>query len=291
MAFTGTLPLADQTIDTLSGGERQRVLFAKSMAQDTPVLLLDEPNASLDLSSQEQIFRYAQKLAAEGKAVGAVIHDLRLAARYCTRVLLLSQGRVLASGPAAQVLTPAHLKQAYGVRVRVYRNQATGDLDFQVWEGEITGTQPTIHVIGGGGTAGPLLRTLSEAGYPVTCGVLSPGDSDLHVAEVYGIPAIVSPPFTPIDDKAHRENEIRAAAAQITVVCHLVFGPQNLRNLEAAAQAQTLVLLEDGPPEDRDFTGGPGLAVYRTLRERATVLTTQDWPGWLSRWPASSPSA
>ena len=88
LRFTGTLELADRPVSTLSGGERQRVLFAKALAQDTPVLLLDEPSASLDISYQDQIFRYARELAGQGIAVVAAIHDLRLAARYCTRALV-----------------------------------------------------------------------------------------------------------------------------------------------------------------------------------------------------------
>ncbi len=282
MNFTDTAKLAAQPIDTMSGGERQRVLFAKSLAQDTPVLLLDEPSASLDISYQEQIFRFAEKLAGEGKAIVAAVHDLRLAARYCTRVILLSHGTVLAEGTPETVLTPAHLQTAYGVRVRVYRNPVTGQLDFHLTEDEIVGHRPHIHVIGGGGSASEVLRKLSGGNCTLTCGVLSPGDSDLQVAEVYGIPAVLSPPFSPIGDQAHQENRLHVAEADVTILCNLVIGEQNLRNLEAAAEARNLVVLEDDNPADRDFTGGRGLEIYRNLLGRATVLESAQLSDWLA---------
>ena len=285
MEFTDTQRLADQSIDTMSGGERQRVLFAKSLAQDTPVLLLDEPSASLDISYQEQIFRYAQKLAAEGKAIVAAVHDLRLAARYCTRVILLSHGEVLAQGSPEEALTPANLLAAYGVRVRVYRNPVTGQLDFHLWEVETPAGKPSVHVIAGGGAGSEVLRHLAGEGYSVTSGVLSPGDSDLQVAGVYGIPTVTSPPFSPIDDRAFDENLARVLAAEVTVLCNLAIGQQNLRNLEAAASARSLVILEDDDPEGRDFTGGPGLEAYRALRSRAVVLKTTNLAHWLTLFP------
>ncbi|MEI8094288.1 MAG: ATP-binding cassette domain-containing protein [Spirochaetales bacterium] len=282
MAFTATEALALQPLDQMSGGERQRVLFAKVLAQQTPVLLLDEPSASLDLSHQQQTFRYAQTLAAEGKTIVAAVHDLRLAARYCTRVVLLAEGRVLAQGTPSEVFTPGNLEAAYGVQVRVYVNPATGQFDFHLRGTDPGLTAPRIHVIGGGGAASAVLRELAEGDFQVSTGVLSPGDSDLYVAGVYDLVSVVSPPFSPLSDTAHADNCRLVREADLVIVGNLVVGAQNLRNLEAAAEARELVLLEDQPMALRDFTGGPGLAAYQKLRSRAVVLPTAGLAAWLT---------
>jgi ABC-type cobalamin/Fe3+-siderophores transport system ATPase subunit/ABC-type Fe3+-siderophore transport system permease subunit len=105
-----------RTATALSGGEQARVLIARALAQDTPLLLADEPVAGLDPESQIRTMQVFAGLAAEGRAVIASIHDLGLAARHCTRLVMLSRGRVAADGPPADVLTPAHLDRVFGVR-------------------------------------------------------------------------------------------------------------------------------------------------------------------------------
>lgn len=103
----------------LSGGERARVALARVLAQRTPVVLLDEPTAALDLGHQEQVMRLARRLAAQGSAVGVVLHDLSLAAAYADRIALLHEGRLVAIGPPASVLTAERVGAVYGVPVTV----------------------------------------------------------------------------------------------------------------------------------------------------------------------------
>jgi iron complex transport system ATP-binding protein len=284
MEFTDTARLAGQAVTRMSGGERQRVLFAKALAQDTPILLLDEPTANLDISFQEQIFTYARHLAGQGRAVAAAVHDLRIAGRYCTTLLLLAQGRVLAAGPAEAVLTPELLTAAYGVNVRVYRNHITGLLDYHLHDPDIEGSMPHVHVIGGGGSAAGVLRLLGDDGYRVTAGVLAPGDSDLLVAGAYGMPVVTSQPFSAIGDAAFRDSCQLASRADLTILCNLAFGPLNLRNLESALCARRLLVIEDDGPESRDFTGGGGLELYRRLVHGATVLHGSQLREWLAAW-------
>ena len=99
----------------LSGGEKARVLAARALAQDTALLLADEPTAGLDPSHQIALMRVFRELAASGRGVVASLHDLGLAARWCSRLVLIAQGRVVAEGPPQDVLTPARLRQIYGV--------------------------------------------------------------------------------------------------------------------------------------------------------------------------------
>jgi len=127
MLATDTWSLADRLLGELSGGERQRVVVARSLAQETPILLLDEPTAHLDLGHQASVLDLMRRFARdEGKAVLAVVHDLTLAARYCDRLVMLRRGSVVATGTPGDVLTPARLRDVYGVTVDVFPHPSTG---------------------------------------------------------------------------------------------------------------------------------------------------------------------
>ncbi|MEW5913683.1 MAG: ABC transporter ATP-binding protein [Thermodesulfobacteriota bacterium] len=120
MALTDLSGLASRRSGELSGGERQRVVLARALAAEPRVLLLDEPTSALDLEHQLRVMGLLETACREqGLAVCLVSHDLNLAGLFCEHLLLLSQGRTLAQGPPAQVLTPSLIKQAYGVEVAV----------------------------------------------------------------------------------------------------------------------------------------------------------------------------
>lgn len=115
MALTDTREFADRLIGELSGGERARVLLARTLAGDPHWLLADEPLASLDPAHQVDMLERLHGLAEGGRGVVIVLHDLSHAARVADDVLLMKDGRVLAFGPAADVLQPDRLQTAYGV--------------------------------------------------------------------------------------------------------------------------------------------------------------------------------
>ncbi len=121
LADCGVLGLAERPLSELSGGELRRVYVARALAQDAPVLVLDEPIAGLDVKHQLAILRILGQQAAAGRAVLAVLHDLNLAAEACDRVVLLKAGTVLAEGPPEVVLTPEHVSEAYEVEVDVHQ--------------------------------------------------------------------------------------------------------------------------------------------------------------------------
>lgn len=129
LAYTGALEFLDRPVQELSGGQQQRVFLAKVLAQQTPILLLDEPATGLDLIYQEEIFRFCRGLCAAGRTIVMVVHELSLAARFSSRLFLLSKGKVLAEGKPEQVLTPELLTKAYGVPVAVEKNPLTGHMD------------------------------------------------------------------------------------------------------------------------------------------------------------------
>jgi len=128
MRLTDTCELAERHVGELSGGERQRVVVARALAQETPVLLLDEPTAHLDIGHQARVLELMLSLCREqGKAVLAVVHDLALAALYCDRLVMLrAGGTVAAEGRAADILTPELLAEIYATCVDVFPHPQTG---------------------------------------------------------------------------------------------------------------------------------------------------------------------
>ena len=128
MALTETEKLSDRTLDTLSGGERQRVFVSRALAQKPRVLLLDEPTSNLDILHQLKVLGLVRRLVDSGLTAIAAIHDLHMAARYCDRLVLLSGGRVAATGTPEQVLSAENIESAFGVRSAVYRDDRTGSL-------------------------------------------------------------------------------------------------------------------------------------------------------------------
>jgi iron complex transport system ATP-binding protein len=115
-------PLAPRRLDELSGGERQRAVLARAIAQEAPILLLDEPTTALDVGRQQEVLELVAELRAErGFVVLAAMHDLTLAGQYAESLVLLDAGRVAAEGPASEVLTEELIARHYRARVRVER--------------------------------------------------------------------------------------------------------------------------------------------------------------------------
>lgn len=118
--------LAGRDVTTLSGGELARAVLARTLAQDAPIVLLDEPTAALDLRHQESVLRRAAGLAREGRCVLVVLHDLSLAARFCDRVAMFDAGRLAALGTPEVVLTAERIAEVYGQQVAVLAHPVTG---------------------------------------------------------------------------------------------------------------------------------------------------------------------
>ena len=128
MRLTETAQFAQRTLDTLSGGERQRIFVSRALAQQPRILLLDEPTSNLDILHQLKVIGLVRKLVDGGLTAIAAIHDLQLAARYCDRLVLMKDGRVLAQGAPESVLTPDAIASSFGVKVSVYRDSISGAL-------------------------------------------------------------------------------------------------------------------------------------------------------------------
>jgi iron complex transport system ATP-binding protein len=127
MRRTDVGDLAERPFLNLSGGERQRVIVARALAQEPRLLLLDEPTAFLDLRHRLLLYELLTRLNREfGLTLLIASHDIDLAARFASRIVLLKAGQVAADGPPAEVLTPEHLRHVYGVRADVRIEPSTG---------------------------------------------------------------------------------------------------------------------------------------------------------------------
>ncbi|MFG3707007.1 ABC transporter ATP-binding protein [Micromonospora sp. NPDC047670] len=127
MAATGVADLADRPVDELSGGQRQRVWIAMALAQQTPLLLLDEPTTYLDIAHQIEILDLCARLHEEqGRTLVAVLHDLNHAARYATHLIAMREGRVVAAGPPREVVTAELVEEVFRLPCRVIDDPETG---------------------------------------------------------------------------------------------------------------------------------------------------------------------
>ncbi|WP_251065358.1 ABC transporter ATP-binding protein [Streptomyces sp. ISL-44] len=127
MASTGVAELADRAVDELSGGQRQRVWIAMALAQQTPLLLLDEPTTYLDIQHQIDVLDLCAELHEnQGRTLVAVLHDLNHAARYATHLIAMRGGEVVAEGPPGEVVTAELVERVFGLRCQVIADPETG---------------------------------------------------------------------------------------------------------------------------------------------------------------------
>ncbi|MBS2548664.1 ABC transporter ATP-binding protein [Catenulispora sp. NL8] len=126
MAATDTAELADAYVDELSGGQRQRVWLAMALAQETGILLLDEPTTFLDLAHQVEVLNLCARLHAAGRTLVAVLHDLNLACRYADHLIAMRDGAIAAVGRPGEVVTPELIEDVFGLPCRVIDDPETG---------------------------------------------------------------------------------------------------------------------------------------------------------------------
>ncbi|MCD7099194.1 ABC transporter ATP-binding protein [Stenotrophomonas sp. MMGLT7] len=119
--------LAEQPVDALSGGQRQRVWLAMAIAQETPILLLDEPTTFLDIAHQYDLLELCRRLNRDGgRTLVMVLHDLNQAARYADHIIAMKAGTILATGAPAEVITPELIESVFGIRSLVVPDPVTG---------------------------------------------------------------------------------------------------------------------------------------------------------------------
>jgi len=120
LRMVGMQDFAERSFSTLSGGEQQRVILARALAQETPCLILDEPTNHMDVKYQLQLMEIVKGL---DRTVLAAVHDLNIAALYCTRLYVMKDGKIVASGTPEEVLTPELIRDVYEVEAEVFRDK------------------------------------------------------------------------------------------------------------------------------------------------------------------------
>ncbi len=275
----GLLDRASDGIAGISGGERQRAVLARALAQETPLLLLDEPTAHLDIGHQLDLLARVRRLCEQrGVTVIAALHDLNLAARFADRVVVLTRGLRVADGTPSAVLSEELLARVWGVDAELGVDAKSG-LPYLVPRRLVTEAPPSpgdlsegpVHVVGGGGAGASVMRSLVDAGFRVTAGSLHLLDSDAEAAEALGIIAAVEAPFAPLGDAVRSRNRALLAEARAIVVAPFPVGPSNLANLEDLrpfAGRVPMVLIAPRPGIELDFTGGSALRLRAELRSQ-----------------------
>ena len=241
---------------------------------------MDEPTASLDLEHQILTMDLInQEVAKRRSGAVVILHDLSLAARFCDRLLLMQNGRVTATGTPWEVLTPENLRTAFNIEALVEPDPVTGMPHVLVLGSqnsnskELVGSGRTVHLVCGAGSGRQLMHQLTVAGYTVSAGVLGTGDSDREAAERLGVKYVSAPPFSPITESQHSEHIGLIKRADHVVLCPMAVGMNNLRNIQAATEGQSLYVIESPSGEISDYTGGEALDLRRSMVARAGTIS------------------
>ncbi len=268
MKTTNTFHLADRLITEVSGGERQRVLIARTLTQQPRILLLDEPTSHLDINHQIEIMDLILDLTPKITVIG-VFHDLNLASYFCDRIVLMKQGKILAVGMPAEVLTPEKIRESFSVGMMVSTHPLTGKPHLiPEYSVQPTSVSTRIHVISGGGTGTEILHTLCLHGFPVSAGVLAANDSDCLAAVKLGLETVIEPPFAVVSDASVQKLMQMLVRADKIVVTGMPVGYGNLANLKALTEVSKPVYLIG---EGEDYTNGEATHIRRALIENGAV--------------------
>jgi len=280
------LPFANRKFSELSGGEKQRVIIAQALAQDSSILLLDEPTSHLDINFQIEFMNLFLNLnRKEKKTIIGIFHDINLAIQNSKKIMLLKEGRIFSFGSVEDIINRESIRSVFGSDVFVGRNPITRNLyvspvfnpaaDWSI-AGSAVNKYLRVHVIGGGGAASPVINLLHSSGYRVSCGVINTLDTDLDTVRMLGIPYINEAPFSPISVDSQNKNLRFIEYSDAVILPTVEFGPGNFSNLvsvnKAVGLGKKVIIIDEKSIRKRDHTGGKAEEIYRRIIKDGAIV-------------------
>jgi iron complex transport system ATP-binding protein len=280
MIMTNTWQLKDRFFNEISGGEKQRVIIARAIAQQTRIILLDEPTAHLDIHHQLEILELVRMLKDKRNlTIIAVLHDINMAARFSDRLILLNGGEVMVDGVPDEVIDEKYLSKVYKMEMIIRQNKVLSVKEIvplRVMKERMGGKKARIHVICGGGSGEQILERINSLGFEVTCGVLNRGDSDWEMCRILGIKCVEVPPFSDINENELSENRRLLEAADVILVSDVPYGKSNLKNLELLLDTDKKIYMKRTQSRF-DFTGGLAIDITKKLEKRDKFKYINDY--------------
>jgi iron complex transport system ATP-binding protein len=286
MKRTETSSFAGRKYSELSGGEKQRVVIAQALAQNSTVLLLDEPTSHLDINFQIEFMNLFLSLnKKESRTVIGIFHDINLAIQNSRKIMLLNEGRICSFGSTEEIINRENISHVFGSNIFIGKNPVTKKLYVSpIFSPSASGKSRgkelkkklRVHVIGGGGAASPVMDLLCSAGYEVSCGVVNTLDTDHSTAQMLGIPYVSEAPFSPISRESQDKNLEFIRSSEVVILPGVELGHGNFSNLLSVKEALKLnkkvIIIDEKSISKRDHTGGKAEKLYRSLLKGGAVV-------------------
>ena len=221
------------------------------------------------MAYQEEVFNYLKHISKLNKAILVVVHNLEIATKFCSRLILVDKGCIIADGTPEEVITKEYLRQAFDLDSIVYPNKVTGNLEIHKFLKNNLKINKKVHLIGGGDTLSGAVNILYQLGCNLSAGVIFKDTIDYLVLNAFQIDCLEAK--HEISTQMSEQNIEKIKNADVVVLGNLKITQQNLSNLTAAFQAKKLIIIEDIPIKDRDFTDGQATKIYEELTKRDNV--------------------
>ena len=259
MKLTKTDMFRNRLYNQLSGGERQRVILARAITQQPDIILLDEPTSALDLHHQIEVMELIRQLnEKEHITVLAVLHDINLASRFCSRIVILKDGKVKADGPPREIINRREMEELYEMQLLVKNNpliEMPEIIPIRVMDEKQTAKPLRIHVICGEKGGVRILEQLTNMGHFVSAGVVNRESDDAEICEYLGIPRIEINSFQTVGPEEQEKNLELMKDADAVIVADIPFGEANIRNLDGLEHVKGELYIHRNI-RTQDFTHG-----------------------------------
>lgn len=286
MLLTNTWIFKDRYFNQLSGGERQRIIVARAIAQQSKIILLDEPTSHLDIHHQLEVMELIHMLKKKRNiTVIAVLHDVNMAARFSDRLVLLNNGCVVAEGTPQEVIKEEYLSELYHMEMIVRDNKILGKkeiIPLRVIKNKSIQKNLRIHVICGGGTGEEIIEKLNSLGFIVTAGVINEGDSDWELCKILNIKCVDALPFSGISEEESKDNLRFINKADCVLISNVPFGTGNLKNLQVLLDIDKDIYMLKNRTEI-DYCEGMAHKIIKKLEDKENFIYINNYDEFISK--------